>query len=132
MPRGKQSILRDIIAKLDYISSLGVNALWLNRIFQSPFGDAGYDVSDFRKVAPRYGTNADLKRLFKEAHKRGMRVVLDLVPGHTSTDHRWFHASRQHGRNNYSDYYIWTPNVWTNGGPGEYIRGTGQRGLSYR
>jgi len=67
--------LPGIILKLDYIQSLGVTALWLNPVFESPFGDAGYDVSDFCKVAPRYGTNADLVRLFKAAHKRGLKVV---------------------------------------------------------
>lgn len=123
--------LPGIISKLDYIASIGVNALWLNPVFESPFGDAGYDVADFRKVAPRYGTNADLKRLFKEAHKRGMRVLLDLVAGHTSTEHPWFKASRQYGKNKYSDYYIWTPHVWT-GGPGAWIRGAGPRDGNYQ
>src|SRR5271167_1794122 len=66
--------LPGLIGKLDYLRSLGVTALWLNPIFDSPFGDAGYDIRDFRKVAPRYGTNADARRLFREAHKRGMRV----------------------------------------------------------
>ena len=123
--------LPGIISKLDYISSLGANALWLNPVFESPFGDAGYDVSDFRKVAPRYGTNADLKRLFKEAHKRGMRVVLDLVAGHTSVEHPWFKASRKHQQNPYTDYYTWTPTVWTDGGPGRWINGAGPRDGNY-
>lgn len=124
--------LPGIISKLDYIASLGITALWLNPVFESPFGDAGYDVSDFRKVAARYGTNADLKKLFKEAHKRGLRVVLDLVAGHTSTEHAWFEASRQHKKSKYSDYYIWTPNVWTSGGPGGWINGTGPRDGNYQ
>ena len=123
--------LPGIISKLDYIASLGANALWLNPVFESPFGDAGYDVSDFRKVAPRYGTNADLKRLFKEAHKRGMRVVLDLVAGHTSVEHPWFKASRKHQPNPHSDYFTWTPNVWTEGGPGRWINGAGPRDGNY-
>ena len=69
-----------IIEKLDYIKDLGCTALWLNPCFLSPFGDAGYDVEDYYTVAPRYGTNADLVRLFKEAHERDMHVILDLVP----------------------------------------------------
>ena len=73
-----------IIEKLDYIRGLGCNALWINPCFDSPFKDAGYDVRDYKKVAPRYGTNDDLVRLFNEAHKRDMHVLLDLVPGHTS------------------------------------------------
>ena len=76
--------LPGITAKLDYIQSIGCNAIWINPIYESPFGDAGYDVADFYKVAPRYGTNEDLKNLCAEAHKRGMHVSLDLVAGHTS------------------------------------------------
>ena len=82
-----------IINKLDYIRELGCNALWINPCFLSPFGDAGYDVADYYRAAPRYGTNEDLKRLFAEAHKRGMHVLLDLVPGHTSVEHEWFRES---------------------------------------
>ena len=74
--------LQGIIEKLDYIQSLGVTALWLNPFFESPFCDAGYDISDYYKVAPRYGTNEDAKRLFEEAHKRGMYVVQDIIFNH--------------------------------------------------
>ncbi len=105
--------LPGLISRLDYLQSLGCNALWLNPVFESPFKDAGYDVSDFRKVAPRYGTNADLKHLFKEAHKRGLRVVLDLVAGHSSDQHPWFQASASPKRNRHSDTYIWTDSVWS-------------------
>ena len=73
--------LPGIISKLDYIREMGFNALWINPCFASPFGDAGYDVADYCMVAPRYGTNEDLKRLFAEAHSRGIHVLLDLVPG---------------------------------------------------
>lgn len=82
--------LRGIINRLDYIRDLGCNAIWLNPCFDSPFTDAGYDVADYKKVAPRYGTNEDLKELFREAHSRGLRIILDLVPGHTSVQHPWF------------------------------------------
>ena len=75
--------INGIIEKLDYISGIGFNALWLNPCFTSPFTDAGYVVEDYYQLAPRYGTNDDLKRLFDEAHARGMHVLLDLVPGHT-------------------------------------------------
>src|SRR5438067_6443808 len=78
--------LLGIIEKLDYVKSLGCDAIWLNPVFASPFGDAGYDISDFRQVAPRFGTNEDLIRLFAEAHQRGLRIVLDLVAGHTSIE----------------------------------------------
>jgi len=110
-----------VIAKLDYLVSLGVNALWLNPCFESPFQDAGYDVADYYKVAPRYGTNQDLVRLFKEAHRRGIRVCLDLVPGHTSIEHPWFKASARHKRNKYSDRYIWTASAWDRGSPPLYF-----------
>lgn len=97
-----------VIEKLEYIKELGCNAIWLNPCFESPFNDAGYDVSDYRKVAPRYGTNADLKRLFHQAGKRGIRVVLDLVAGHTSIEHPWFKQSCEPKKNKYSNRYIWT------------------------
>lgn len=104
--------LEGIIRKLDYIRDLGCNALWLNPCFASPFRDAGYDVSDYCTVAPRYGTNQDLVRLFEEAHRRQMHVFLDLVPGHTSTDHPWFAESCKGTRNAYTDRYVWTDSVW--------------------
>lgn len=102
--------IEGIIKKLDYIKSLGVNALWLNPLFDSPFKDAGYDISNYYLVAPRYGTNNDLCRLFKEAHKRKIRVCLDLVPGHTSVECEWFKQSARKEHNEYSDRYIWTSN----------------------
>jgi maltose alpha-D-glucosyltransferase/alpha-amylase len=126
--------LPGIIAKLDYIQSLGANAIWLNPCFESPFGDAGYDVADFYKVAPRYGTNEDLKRLFDEARQRGIRVVLDLVAGHTSTECEWFKQSARHERNQYSDWYIWTDNLFSHFDPTErhhFIAGMSERVGAY-
>ena len=90
--------INGIIEKLDYIQDLGCNAIWMNPCFDSPFVDAGYDVRDYYKVAPRYGTNEDLKHLFEEAHERGMHVILDLVPGHTSSECKWFKESCKIGR----------------------------------
>ena len=101
-----------IIRKLDYIKLLGCNAIWINPCFLSPFGDAGYDVSDYYQTAPRYGTNEDLKRLFTEAHKRRLHVLLDLVPGHTSVEHKWFKESMKAERNQYTDRYVWTDSIW--------------------
>lgn len=95
-----------IIEKLDYIKELGCNAIWINPCFLSPFGDAGYDVADYCRVAPRYGTNEDLKRVFEEAHKRDMHVLLDLVPGHTSVEHPWFKESMKADRNEFTDRYV--------------------------
>lgn len=99
--------INGIIEKLPYIASLGVNALWINPCFDSPFRDAGYDVKDYLKVAPRYGNNNDLYRLFGLAHERGIRVLLDLVPGHTSEEHMWFKASCSDEKNAFSDRFIW-------------------------
>ena len=104
--------IQGIISKLDYIQSVGCNALWLNPCFDSPFVDAGYDIRDYYRVAPRYGTNADLKALFDECRKRGMHVLLDLVPGHTSVECKWFKESQKLERNEYTDRYVWTNSVW--------------------
>lgn len=101
-----------IIEKLDYIKDLGCNAIWMNPCFTSPFGDAGYDVSDYYSAAPRYGTNEDLKRLFEEVHKRNMHILLDLVPGHTSVDHKWFRESMKAEKNQFTDRYVWTDSIW--------------------
>ena len=111
-----------IIEKLDYIRDLGCNALWINPCFDSPFHDAGYDVRDYRKAAPRYGTNEDLIRLFEQAHARGIHVLLDLVPGHTSEEHEWFRKSCRLEKNEYSDRYIWSDFCF---------RGTGLLGYPY-
>ena len=116
-----------IISKLDYIKDLGCNAIWMNPCFCSPFGDAGYDVSDYYKAAPRYGTNEDLKRLFDEAHKRGIRVLLDLVPGHTSVEHKWFKESMKAEKNAYTDRYVWTDSVWNEPRGMGCIRGISDR-----
>ena len=104
--------INGIIEKLDYIQDLGCNAIWMNPCFDSPFVDAGYDVRDYYKVAPRYGTNEDLKHLFEEAHERGMHVILDLVPGHTSSECKWFKESCKAERNAYTDRYVWSDSIW--------------------
>ena len=123
--------LKGIISKLDYLKETGFNALWINPIFDSPFKDAGYDVRDYRLVAERYGTNEDSILLFKEAHKRDIRVLLDLVPGHTSEEHEWFKRSSQAELNEYSSRYIWTDS-WFKGCSGyPYIGGETPRNGTY-
>ena len=120
-----------IIEKLDYIKDLGCNALWINPCFDSPFKDAGYDVRDYYKVAPRYGTNEDLYRLFETAHKKGIHVLLDLVAGHTSEEHEWFIKSGRAEKNEFSDRYIWT-DFWISGIAGHpYIGGERERNGTY-
>ncbi len=116
-----------IIEKLDYVKDLGCTAIWMNPCFKSPFGDAGYDVSDYLETAPRYGTNEDLKRLFSEAHKRGMHILLDLVPGHTSVEHPWFKQSMKAERNEFTDRYVWTDSIWESPEAMGCIRGISDR-----
>ena len=106
--------LNGIIEKLDYVKSLGVDGIWLNPFFESPFHDAGYDISDYYKVAPRYGTNDDAKRLFEEAHKRGLKVIFDYVISYTSIESKWFQESAKQDTNKYTNWYIWTDNTWNN------------------
>ncbi|WP_309384433.1 alpha-amylase family glycosyl hydrolase [Cerasicoccus frondis] len=121
-----------VIQKLDYIKSIGCNAIWLNPCFVSPFADAGYDVSDYRTVDPRYGSNEDLEKLFIEAHKRDMKVTLDLVAGHTSIEHPWFKASSQPEPNKYSNWYVWTDSAWTEStSETPLIRGFSNRNAAY-
>lgn len=99
--------LRGITSRLDYLAWLGVDALWLSPIFASPMADGGYDVSDYCAVDPRFGTLADLDELLAAAHRRGMRVLLDWVPNHTSDQHPWFIESRRDRVNAKADWYVW-------------------------
>jgi maltose alpha-D-glucosyltransferase/alpha-amylase len=84
-----------LIDKLDYLQELGVTALWLLPFYPSPLRDDGYDISDYRGVHPSYGTLRDFRQLVREAHRRGLRVITELVINHTSDQHPWFQASRQ-------------------------------------
>ena len=109
---------------------MGVDAIWINPFFESPFCDAGYDISDYCKVAPRYGTNEDAKKLFEEAHKRGLRILFDFVASYTSIEHPWFKASARQDTNKYTNWYVWNDNTWMNP-PKEYqdafIKGYSER-----
>ena len=114
--------LPGIIQKLDYLKSLGINAIWLGPCFQSPNFDNGYDVADYRDIMDEFGTMADMDRLIAEMHRRDMKLILDLVPNHTSDRHAWFQESRKSRDNPYSNYYYWfdtPPNSWQSmfGGP---------------
>ncbi len=117
--------LNGITEKLDYVQSLGIDAIWLNPIFESPFFDAGYDVSDYYKIAPRYGNEQDLKNLLSQAHKRNIKVVMDLVAGHSSDEHPWFKASQKKAKNEFSDRYIWTNKKSSK--PENFVSGTFER-----
>ena len=122
--------LEGIIEKLDYVKSLGVDGIWINPFFESPFHDAGYDISDYYKVAPRYGTNEDAKRMFAEAGKRGLKILFDYVISYTSIDHPWFRESAKPEKNRYTNWYIWTNNTWLN--PPEEYRDSFIKGYSMR
>ncbi len=123
--------LQGIIEKLDYIKDLGCNALWINPCFDSPFKDAGYDVRNYKLIAPRYGTNDDAVHLFDEAHKKGIHVLFDLVPGHTSEEHEWFTESKKAEPNEYSGRYIWTEHAFAGIAGHPYIGGESERAGCY-
>lgn len=104
--------LPGITSKLDYVRSLGVNAIWLNPTYESAWNDGGYDIINYYKVDPRFGTNTDMVNLIAKAHSLGIKVLLDLVPGHTSDRCQWFQESmREDPNSHYSDYYIWSDSL---------------------
>ncbi|ABN66628.2 alpha-glucosidase maltase [Scheffersomyces stipitis CBS 6054] len=98
-----------IISTLDYLKDLGVDVIWCSPMYDSPQDDMGYDISDYEKVYPEYGTNEDMQTLIDETHKRGMKLILDLVINHTSSEHVWFKESRSSKTNSKRDWYIWKP-----------------------
>ena len=101
--------LKGIISKLDYIKSLGIDAVWLNPIYTSPNDDNGYDISDYREIMKDFGTMEDFDLLLKEMHKRDIKLIMDLVVNHSSDEHEWFKQSRSSRDNKYRDYYHWWP-----------------------
>jgi maltose alpha-D-glucosyltransferase/alpha-amylase len=100
--------LQGLIEKLDYISWLGIDCLWLLPFYSSPLRDGGYDIADFFTILPEYGKLGDAVRLMEEAHKRGIRIITDLVVNHTSDQHPWFQESRQSRDNPRADWYVWS------------------------
>ena len=99
--------LAGIRARLDHLAWLGVDAIWLSPIFPSPMADFGYDVSNYCDIDPRFGDLAEFDALLAEAHARGIRVMLDWVPNHTSDQHAWFRESRASRTNPKRDWYVW-------------------------
>src|SRR5215217_9278635 len=99
--------LKGIISRLDYLQWLGIDCVWLSPIYPSPMADFGYDISDYRGIHPLFGTMEDFDELLKEVHSRGMKLLLDLVPNHTSDEHPWFIESRSSRDNPKRDWYIW-------------------------
>ncbi|OAN13839.1 alpha,alpha-phosphotrehalase [Photobacterium jeanii] len=109
--------IQGIISKLDYLKSLGVDALWLTPVYESPMVDNGYDIADYYRINPDFGTMADFDQLLAQAHERGIRIVMDIVVNHTSTEHAWFKSALGDKNSPYRDYYIWRDPV--DGGAGE-------------
>ena len=111
--------INGITEKLDYLKELGIDVIWLSPVYQSPNDDNGYDISDYQAIMEEFGTMEDFDRMLAEAHKRGIRIVMDLVVNHTSDEHAWFVESKKSRENPYRDYYIWRegkdgkePNNW--------------------
>ena len=107
--------IKGIIEKLDYLKDLGINCVWLSPVYESPMDDNGYDISDYKKIYETFGTMEDFDLMLAEMHKRGIRLIMDLVANHTSDEHPWFIESKKSEDNPYRDYYIWKkkPNNWT-------------------
>ena len=99
--------LPGILQKLDYVRELGFETIWISPFFCSPQADFGYDISDYTDIAPEYGTMSDALQLIEEVHKRGMKIVFDMVMNHTSEEHPWFKESRSSRDNPKADWYIW-------------------------
>ena len=112
--------LKGITSRLDYLKYLGIDVIWLSPVYKSPNDDNGYDISDYQAIMDEFGTMEDFDELLIEAHKRGLRIVMDLVVNHTSDEHKWFMESRKSKDSVYRDYYIWRegkdektpPNNW--------------------
>ena len=123
--------LNGITSKLDYLSDLGINAIWLNPFFVSPFKDGGYDIVDHKAVDQRFGNLDDFKHLLEEAHNRGIKIMIDLVPGHTSEEHPLFIKSAQEFHNEFADLFIWTNDVWNYNPKYKLISGRHPRNGNY-
>lgn len=109
-----------IISRLDYLKEIGIRAIWMSPFYLSPMKDFGYDISDYRNIHPMFGTMQDFDKLLAETHKRNLKLIIDLVPNHTSDQHKWFLESKKSKDNPFRDYYIWkdpkkngkAPNNW--------------------
>ncbi len=99
--------LKGITEKLPYLSKLGIDVIWLNPIYESPLVDNGYDIANYRKINPIYGTMEDFDELLETAHSMNIKIIMDLVVNHTSDQHEWFLKSKSSKNNEYSDFYIW-------------------------
>ena len=99
--------IQGIIQRLDYIKGLGFKSIWCSPFFASPQADFGYDISNYTDIAPEYGTMNDALQLIEETHRRGMKIIFDMVMNHTSSEHPWFKESRSSRNNSKADWYLW-------------------------
>lgn len=120
--------LPGIIEKLDYLQELGITGVWISPIFPSPMADFGYDVSDYTGIHPLFGTMADFDRLLEEIHNRGMKLLLDFVPNHTSDQHPWFIESRKSRDSPKRDWYLWQDPAEDGGPPNNWLSEFGGSG----
>lgn len=123
--------LAGIVRRLDYLAWLGVDAIWLSPIYPSPMADFGYDVSDYCAIDPVFGTLGDFDRLVDETHRRGMRLIMDFVPNHTSDRHPWFEASRSARDDPKRDWYIWRDPAPDGGPPNNWLSNFGGSAWTY-
>lgn len=123
--------LKGILRRLDYLADLGVDALWLSPIFPSPMADFGYDISDYTAIDPLFGSLADIDDLIEAAHSRGLKILLDLVPNHTSDMHPWFIESRSSRDNPKRDWYIWRDPRPDGGAPTNWLSNFGGSAWTY-
>lgn len=117
--------LQGVIRRLDYISSLGVDGFWLSPFYPSPQKDFGYDITDFCNVDPRFGSLGDFRELTEAAHERGLKILIDIVPGHTSDEHPWFLESRASTNNDKADWFIWVNGAPDGGPPNNWLSSFG-------
>ena len=111
--------INGMIEELDYLKKLGIGAIWLSLVYQSPNDDNGYDISDYEAIMSEFGTMADMDEFLAEANKRDIKIVMDLVVNHTSDEHQWFVEAQKGKENPYRDYYVWADPAEDGGVPND-------------
>ena len=120
-----------IISGLDYLQDLGVDAIWLSPVYPSPDVDFGYDVSDYHEIHPHFGSMEDFNHLVREAHRRNIHIIMDLVLNHSSNQHAWFQKSRESSNNEYANFYLWRPGQSGNRPPNNWLSVFGGPGWDF-
>ena len=123
--------LEGITGKMDYFTELGVNALGLSPIYQSPMADGGYDISDYTAIDKKFGTMAEFEKFLKEAHEKGFKIIMEFVPNHSSNEHPWFEESKKSKGNKFRDYYIWRDGAGKDQPPNNWISVFGGSAWTY-